>query len=265
MLVGLAVFLASCQGSFGALVTAPNPSSRIEGGGYSGVSTSYFYAPTIFHSDFEVRNRVPLHNHVDWTLKELDPTKWELAVDSNAYSTFIPASSGVDRFGNPIFSPAFYEDSTVSARIPLALTTRLYVQVSLGGAGLRGLGAFDLEYFGRDEHYASDPGGGVILPTTTLAPNTQTDDPLDVVDFSDGFWADAGNYLLRYEMRTTHVDGEPFFDGQVLLTVSFSTVPEPAMTALAGGVIVAAALARRWCATRVVGRGSLWTGRRAGC
>lgn len=220
-----ALFLGSSTLASAGIVVIPRSSSGISNGTRS-LGSVTLVPGTDYESSIEVRNRTPLRNRIEWHLTETNEGA-EFNLLANAYSTFIPASSGIDRFGNPTFTPAMYNDSTVTANFPMTLNRGIYVTVSLGGAGLRGLESFSLSYFGRVATYKSDPSAGTLSFDTTFAPLLETVDPLDVADLHETFWVSAGTHPFAFNMKTTHVEGQPFLDGEVLLQASFSEIPEP--------------------------------------
>jgi hypothetical protein len=223
----------------GPLVTATRASSVLStetgvGGLSNSAKISFVPTDSYEHVFGDVRNREPLQNRVAWQFNSQTESLAQWQLEADAYSTFIPESSGIDRFGNPFTTPAFYSDSIIKGETTFSLSQQSYVTVMLEGEGIRGLESFTLDYFGRSVNYTTDPQSGTLLPETTLPLDLSTPDPLDLLDYSDGFWLPAGEgYLLDFEMLSAHVDDGTFLDGHVRIIVNFATViPEPASLSL---------------------------------
>ena len=229
-----------------SLVTAPYPYSKIDGGGFGCCyTTAYFFAPEEFHSSQEVRTRSPLRNRIDWQFSERNDTFERLNIEADAYSVFIPEHDeyrcGRDGTCGFVFVPDYYDDSTVSGHIPLELSQPLFVTVIVEVESLHGAPYFQLDYFDRLAFYATDVSSGELSPLTTMMPNLATADPLDVLPFTDRFWASAGSHMIEFEIMSGFLERGQLFDAAARITVQFSTVPEPTtlmLIAVAGLALV---------------------------
>lgn len=225
-----------------SLVSVPHPNSEIQGGGYGTSSETYLYEPKSYEHSNEVRNRLPLHNRVEWQLIDYRDSVKLLRVESDAYSVCIAEHTehlcNRDGTCGPVLFPDYYDDSTVTGRIPLQLSQTMFVTVTLESESLHRTPHFQLDYFGRSAVYATDVESGALLPATTLLPDVSTTDPLDVLKSTDRFWAPAGNHLIWFELESDFKEYGQLFDGSARFVVKFSTVPEPAtMLPLLGGYL----------------------------
>lgn len=246
-ILGLAIFaLSSPMVKAQLLSGAPQASAVIKGGGFGFSSKTVFFAANGFGHHFEVRSRSPLENRIEWHISSLSPFSQQLDIDVDAYSVFIPEHEEYrcQRDGSCgfVLEPDFYEDSIVSASIPLVLSRPLHVTVTIQAEPLEGAAYFELDYFDRTAIYSADNVLGQLSSATTLAPNLTTTEPLDVVTFTDRLWIPEGEHLLRIQLRSGFAEYGQIFDAKARLSLRFSTVPEPSalpilLSAVAGVVV----------------------------
>jgi len=209
-------------------VTAQSPSSLIQGGGFGIVSSSSNVARESFHSSNEVRTRGDVRNRVDWQFSERTDTTAVLEIETDAYSVFIPEHEELrcDRDGVCMLETVgdYYDDTTISARIPLELSDPIFVSINVNTDILEGTPQFQLDYFGRSATYATDVATGQLSPTTTLTPDLSTEPSLDVLPFSDQFWIAAGSQLVEFEISSSYLEPGQLFDASSRITIEFTTL-----------------------------------------